>query len=193
MNRGRKYGSGRVYRRFDTWWLDYRDETGQRRRVSLDPSKREAERQRIEIIGKRDRILGGVETAPQDVGLVELQDRYLTDLQTRTTEMHVMNVRLVLARWVEFLPARTVRDVQPADVLVHVRETEHQVEAHLEEHIGRLPQNDQRSRAILDQMKTDEAQHGEMAENAGGKPLPQPVRSAMTFTSKIMKTLAYRF
>ena len=74
-----------------------------------------------------------------------------------------------------------------------VRETELQVEAHLEEHIDRLPASDQRSKAILDQMKTDEAEHGKMAENAGGKPLPEPVRSAMTWTSNIMKTLAYRF
>ena len=73
-----------------------------------------------------------------------------------------------------------------------VRETEIQVEAHLQEHIERLPPGDERSRAILDQMKTDEAQHGQMAENAGGRELPMTIRKAMSFTSGIMKTLAYR-
>jgi len=73
-----------------------------------------------------------------------------------------------------------------------VRETEQQVEAHLQQHIERLPDSDQRSHAILDQMKTDEAQHGRMAEDAGGRELPEPVRKAMAFTAGIMKTLAYR-
>jgi ubiquinone biosynthesis monooxygenase Coq7 len=73
-----------------------------------------------------------------------------------------------------------------------VRETENQVEAHLQEHLERLPQNDARSRAILDQMKTDEAQHAQMAEIAGGRELPQVIRRAMALTSGIMKTLAYR-
>jgi len=73
-----------------------------------------------------------------------------------------------------------------------VRETENQVEAHLQEHMERLPQNDARSRAILDQMKTDEAKHAQMAEIAGGRELPQIIRSAMALTSGFMKTLAYR-
>ncbi|MSQ98219.1 MAG: 2-polyprenyl-3-methyl-6-methoxy-1,4-benzoquinone monooxygenase [Xanthomonadales bacterium] len=73
-----------------------------------------------------------------------------------------------------------------------VRETENQVEAHLQEHLERLPQEDTRSRAILDQMKADEARHAHMAESAGGRELPQVIRSAMALTSGIMKTLAYR-
>ena len=73
-----------------------------------------------------------------------------------------------------------------------VRETENQVEAHLQEHLERLPQEDVRSRAILDQMKGDEARHAHMAEIAGGRELPQVIRSAMALTSGIMKTLAYR-
>jgi ubiquinone biosynthesis monooxygenase Coq7 len=64
-----------------------------------------------------------------------------------------------------------------------VKETEKQVEAHLEEHIDRLPSGDARSQAILDQMKADEARHAEMAE---------PVRKAMAFTAGFMKALAYR-
>ena len=73
-----------------------------------------------------------------------------------------------------------------------LRETENQVEAHLQQHLDRLPVSDSRSRAILDQMKTDESQHGRMAEDAGGRELPQPVRAAMAFTAGIMKALAYR-
>ena len=73
-----------------------------------------------------------------------------------------------------------------------VRETEIQVEAHLEDHLNRLPDDDGRSRAILDQMKTDEAQHARMAETAGARELPAAIRSAMAFSAGIMKTLAYR-
>jgi len=73
-----------------------------------------------------------------------------------------------------------------------VRETEIQVEAHLQDHLQRLPPEDTRSQAILDQMKTDEAQHARMAENAGAAELPSPIRAAMAFTAGIMKTLAYR-
>lgn len=73
-----------------------------------------------------------------------------------------------------------------------VRETEIQVEAHLQQHLERLPPEDARSQAILDQMKTDEAQHAAMAEQAGARELPQPIRSAMALTAGIMKALAYR-
>jgi ubiquinone biosynthesis monooxygenase Coq7 len=73
-----------------------------------------------------------------------------------------------------------------------LKETEIQVEAHLEDHIGRLPEGDRRSQAILDQMKTDEAKHAEMASAAGAFELPQPVKQAMTFASRIMKAVAYR-
>ena len=73
-----------------------------------------------------------------------------------------------------------------------LKETEIQVEAHLEDHLERLPEEDKRSQAILDQMKTDEAKHAEMAADAGAYDLPQPIKDAMSFTSKIMKAIAYR-
>jgi ubiquinone biosynthesis monooxygenase Coq7 len=73
-----------------------------------------------------------------------------------------------------------------------VKETENQVEAHLQDHLERLPPGDSRSQAILDQMKADEAKHAEMAEGAGARDLPEPIRRAMAFTAGIMKTLAYR-
>ncbi len=73
-----------------------------------------------------------------------------------------------------------------------LKETERQVEAHLEDHMGKLPETDARSRAILDQMKQDEASHADMADAAGGADLPEPVRRLMATVSGVMKALAYR-
>ena len=73
-----------------------------------------------------------------------------------------------------------------------VKETENQVEAHLKDHLEKLPENDGRSQAILDQMKVDEAKHAEMAADAGGRDLPPPVQKAMGLAAQVMKTLAYR-
>lgn len=72
-----------------------------------------------------------------------------------------------------------------------VAETEAQVEQHLNNHLGKLPEEDQKSRAILEQMKVDEQQHGEAARRLGGVELPQPIRKAMKLISKIMTTGAY--
>lgn len=73
-----------------------------------------------------------------------------------------------------------------------VVETEHQVEAHIEEHLQSLPAADARSRAILRTMKSDEARHAASAEQAGAKLLPPPVPTLMALASKLMKTVAYR-
>ncbi len=73
-----------------------------------------------------------------------------------------------------------------------LQETENQVEAHLEGHIEKLPPEDARSRAILDQMKIDEAKHAQMAGDAGAYELPQPVRQLMRLTAGAMKAIAYR-
>lgn len=73
-----------------------------------------------------------------------------------------------------------------------LKETENQVEAHLANHIEKLPAEDARSRAILDQMKIDEAKHAKMAENSGAFDLPQPVRKLMKLTAGGMKAIAYR-
>ena len=71
-----------------------------------------------------------------------------------------------------------------------VAETEKQVGDHLESHLQQLPEGDERTRAILSQMRIDEAHHGGAAVTAGGTPLPLPVRAAMQFTGKIMTTAA---
>ncbi len=72
-----------------------------------------------------------------------------------------------------------------------VSETEAQVVGHLEDHLGRLPASDRRSRAIVEQMKIDEAQHGAQAREAGGLPLPAPARGLMAAVSKLMTRTAY--
>jgi ubiquinone biosynthesis monooxygenase Coq7 len=73
-----------------------------------------------------------------------------------------------------------------------VAETEHQVGVHLQEHLEQLPRNDLRSRAVLEQMLVDERIHGETARDAGGAPLPPPVKLAMGLMARVMKGLAYR-
>jgi ubiquinone biosynthesis monooxygenase Coq7 len=73
-----------------------------------------------------------------------------------------------------------------------VAETERQVEAHLHEHLERLPPGDVRSRAILETMKTDEARHAAHAEASGARQLPQPIPKLMALSSAIMKAVAYR-
>ncbi|MGH8270132.1 MAG: 2-polyprenyl-3-methyl-6-methoxy-1,4-benzoquinone monooxygenase [Steroidobacteraceae bacterium] len=72
-----------------------------------------------------------------------------------------------------------------------VVETERQVEGHLEEHLGRLPAADGRSRAIVQQMRTDEVAHGANARAAGGMELPGPLRALMRHTARIMTGTAY--
>jgi ubiquinone biosynthesis monooxygenase Coq7 len=72
-----------------------------------------------------------------------------------------------------------------------VAETERQVEAHLRGHIDRLGGTDARSRAILEQMKHDEMQHGAEAAALGAKELPFAVGLAMRWTSRLMTLGSY--
>ncbi len=73
-----------------------------------------------------------------------------------------------------------------------VVETERQVEQHLAGHLERLPLADQRSRAIVEQMKVDESVHADNAEAAGASALPLPVRWAMRAAAKVMTVTAHR-
>jgi len=72
-----------------------------------------------------------------------------------------------------------------------VAETEKQVEAHLDDHIARLPARDLKSRAVLTQMAADEAHHGTMAELAGGGQLPSLVRKLMGVGGVILRRIAF--
>ena len=70
-------------------------------------------------------------------------------------------------------------------------ETERQVEAHLKSHLTRLPEQDLRSRDIVEQMKADEVAHAETALQLGGVELPAPVKAAMKASSRLMTGVAY--
>lgn len=73
-----------------------------------------------------------------------------------------------------------------------VAETERQVEAHLESHLGRLPPADTASRAVVEQMKVDEARHASKAIDAGAAELPAPAKALMRMASRVMTTVAHR-
>jgi len=71
-------------------------------------------------------------------------------------------------------------------------ETEHQVERHLHKHLQRLPLQDKKSRAILEQMRKEEIEHALTAEDAGGIPLPIVIQWSMQGLAKLMTIVAYR-
>lgn len=71
-------------------------------------------------------------------------------------------------------------------------ETERQVEAHLDGHLQKLPEADAKSRAVVEQMKIDEARHAQTAVDHGGAPLPLPVKMAMRFAADVMRQTASR-
>ena len=72
-----------------------------------------------------------------------------------------------------------------------VVETERQVEQHLAGHLDRLPSADEPSRAIVEQMKVDEAQHAASAELNGAASLPMPIKLAMRMAARVMTQTAH--
>jgi ubiquinone biosynthesis monooxygenase Coq7 len=72
-----------------------------------------------------------------------------------------------------------------------VVETERQVEDHLDGHLAQVPERDERTRAVLEQMKIDEIHHAQVARSAGGVELPRLVRAAMRLASKLMTRSVY--
>jgi ubiquinone biosynthesis monooxygenase Coq7 len=70
-------------------------------------------------------------------------------------------------------------------------ETERQVEGHLEGHLDRLPAQDEKSLAIVNEMKVDEARHARTAVDHGAAELPEPVTLAMKLGSRVMTRTAY--
>ena len=73
-----------------------------------------------------------------------------------------------------------------------VEATEDRVCEHLESHMERLPEQDERSRAIITQMHEDEARHGAEALAAGGEEFPEPVKDLMALVSTVMTETTYR-
>jgi ubiquinone biosynthesis monooxygenase Coq7 len=76
--------------------------------------------------------------------------------------------------------------------LAFLAETEHQVEEHLTGHLDALPAKDERTRAVVEAMRSDEAKHRASALRLGAAELPEPAKAAMRLASKVMTTLAYR-
>jgi ubiquinone biosynthesis monooxygenase Coq7 len=70
-------------------------------------------------------------------------------------------------------------------------ETEKQVEQHLQGHLERLPPADEASRAVVEQMRVDEAHHGQTATALGGVELPLPARLAMRLAARVMTATAH--
>lgn len=73
-----------------------------------------------------------------------------------------------------------------------VAATEERVCEHLIDHLEQLPEEDEKSRRILEQMLEDERRHGDLALEAGGENLPEPVKRAMTAVSRLMTSTSYR-
>jgi 3-demethoxyubiquinol 3-hydroxylase len=72
-----------------------------------------------------------------------------------------------------------------------LRETERQVEGHLDSHLAQLPAVDERSRRIIETMRDDEVRHGEAAAARGGPELPRPMQALMRAASRVMTSLSY--
>jgi len=70
-------------------------------------------------------------------------------------------------------------------------ETEKQVVNHIEQHLDKLPENDAKTRAILEQMHIDENEHADLAIDSGGAELPEPVKQGMKLISKVMTESSY--
>jgi len=70
-------------------------------------------------------------------------------------------------------------------------ETERQVEQHLASHLERLPAGDQASRAIVEQMRRDEAGHAQAARDLGAVEMPAPVKQVMRAAARVMTTTAH--
>jgi ubiquinone biosynthesis monooxygenase Coq7 len=70
-------------------------------------------------------------------------------------------------------------------------QTEQQVYRHLGDHLEKLPVSDLKSRAIVEQMQREEAQHAQTAISHGAKELPLPIQTTMRWVSGVMTTVAY--
>ncbi len=75
--------------------------------------------------------------------------------------------------------------------LAFLKETERQVESHLEGHLARIPEQDRRTRAVIEQMKADEAGHAALAQSLGAAEFPGIVKGAMAWSSRLMTRTVY--
>ena len=75
--------------------------------------------------------------------------------------------------------------------MAFLAETERQVEGHLGDHLDKLPASDVKSRAVLEQMRRDEAAHSVSAQSHGAAEMPEPIKVAMRVGSQFMKSTTY--
>jgi ubiquinone biosynthesis monooxygenase Coq7 len=127
-----------------------------------------------------------LQAAAEEMDHLAWTEERLTELQARSSLLNPLWYAGAFALGV----AAAARG--DANSLGFVVETERQVEAHLADHLDRLPVNDARSRAIVARMKDDEARHRRDAEQAGAARLPVAVQQAMRLVAKVMTTTAYR-
>jgi len=71
-------------------------------------------------------------------------------------------------------------------------ETERQVEQHLDSHLDRLGDRDTKTRAVIEGMRREEAEHRRTAESLGARDLPDAARLAMRLAARVMTSLSYR-
>jgi ubiquinone biosynthesis monooxygenase Coq7 len=121
------------------------------------------------------------------------ENEHLNWCQTRLSELN-SNRSVLDGIWYlgSFLIGATAGLAGDKWSLGFVKETEQQVSSHLESHLAQLPENDQRSQAILQQMKLDEMKHAINAEKAGAADLPEVIKKTMDMVSKVMTFTAYR-
>ena len=123
----------------------------------------------------------------------EEENEHLNWCQQRLTELGQKRSKLDgIWYWGSFAIGAIAGMVGDKWSLGFVRETEQQVYRHLQDHLSRLPEDDQRSRIILETMKKDEMQHAINAQKAGAADLPKVIKCAMSMVSKVMTFTAYR-
>lgn len=143
---------------------------------------------RGQALGARDQAVGAamIEAAREENEHLDWCQRRLGELDARRSLLDG------IWYWGSFTIGALAGSVGDKWSLGFVRETEEQVESHLERHLQRLPAQDSRSRAIIEAMRADEARHARQAAEAGAAELPRPVKTAMTLVSRIMTFSAYR-
>ncbi len=121
------------------------------------------------------------------------ENEHLNWCQTRLSEVGARRSLLdPFWYWGSFAIGATAGMIGDKWSLGFVEETEKQVTRHLEQHLQQLPEQDQRSKAVLELMKQDEMRHATNAHKAGAARLPTPIQKAMSAVSKVMTFSAYR-
>lgn len=121
------------------------------------------------------------------------ENEHLNWCQQRLSELKQRRSKLDgIWYWGSFAIGATAGAIGDKWSLGFVKETEQQVYRHLEDHVACLPEQDQRSRTILETMKIDEMRHATNAAEAGAAELPKFVKFAMRIVSKVMTFAAYR-